>query len=289
MATGRADFWYGRPFLLTDVPDEFNTQDAPTANWAYNHAVNPSAHHARYSDAEAVLAMGTIGNLNPLNHNRYNDGEAQDAMGVVANYNPMNHDRYADSEADARIALHSTLASAHHNAFIASEADVMIATHAAIAAAHHTRYADSEAVTAMGAKANANPLNHDRYTDSEAQAACLPAYIDRGDPAAFDKTSTDFTKDYNWYDLDLSAMVVSGAKAAVIKVLAQTTVAGGIFKLRKNGSAQDVVGSGLITQVAGLYMYFTLIVAVDTNGKCEYMATPHTWTYLELIVIGSLK
>lgn len=99
MATGRADFWYGRPFLLTDTPDEFNTQDAPTANWAYNHAVNVSAHHVRYSDAEAVAAMGVTGNLNTLRHNRYNDGEAQAAMGVKANYNPFNHDRYADSEA----------------------------------------------------------------------------------------------------------------------------------------------------------------------------------------------
>jgi len=99
MATGRADFWYGRPFIVVDVPVDGDSEDAPTANWAYNHAANPSAHHVRYGDAEAVLAMGSIGNINPLNHNRYSGGEAQEAMGVLADYNPMNHNRYADSEA----------------------------------------------------------------------------------------------------------------------------------------------------------------------------------------------
>lgn len=100
MATGRADFWYGRPFMVTDTPDEFNTQDAPTANWAYNHGANSSAHHARYADAEAVLAMGSIGNLNPLNHNRYSGGEAQEAMGVKADSNPFHHDKTVSADID---------------------------------------------------------------------------------------------------------------------------------------------------------------------------------------------
>ena len=88
MATGRADFWYGRPFVVTDVPNDGNSEDAPTANWAYNHAANPSAHHVRYSDAEAVLAMGPIANNNPLNHNRYSDGEAYE---VVESYLKQGH------------------------------------------------------------------------------------------------------------------------------------------------------------------------------------------------------
>ena len=117
MATGRADFWYGRPFIVVDVPVDGDSEDAPTANWAYNHAANPSAHHVRYGDAEAVLAMGSIGNLNPLNHNRYSNGEAKDAMGLLADYNPMNHTRYADSEAVTAMGTKADANPLNHNRY----------------------------------------------------------------------------------------------------------------------------------------------------------------------------
>lgn len=65
------------------------------------HAGDASAHHARYTDGEAVSAMGVKGNANPLNHDRYTDLEAIGAMGAKANNNPLNHDRYTDNEAIA--------------------------------------------------------------------------------------------------------------------------------------------------------------------------------------------
>ncbi len=52
---------------------EFN--DALTA-----HAANSSAHHARYSNTEAVQAMGKKEDKNPLNHDRYSDIEAVKAI-----------------------------------------------------------------------------------------------------------------------------------------------------------------------------------------------------------------
>ncbi len=119
------------------------------------HTADPSAHHIRYTDLEAVTAMGVKANSNPLNHDRYTDAEAQ-------------------AVADTQIATHTAIADAHHTRYTDAEAqavaDTQIATHTAIASAHHTRYLDSEAVTAMGVKADLNPLNHDRYTDAEAQA-----------------------------------------------------------------------------------------------------------------------
>lgn len=35
------------------------------------HAAVAAAHHVRYTDAEAVAAMGVLGDANPLNHNKY--------------------------------------------------------------------------------------------------------------------------------------------------------------------------------------------------------------------------
>lgn len=223
MATGRADFWYGRPFLLTDIPDEFNTQDAPTANWAYTHAVNPAAHHGRYTDAEAVLAMGPIGNLNTLHHNRYSDGEAQEAMGAKANYNPLNHDRYTDAEADARAAL------------------------------------------------------------------LLPIYVNRGDPAANDYTTGNFTKDAAWHLLDLSGVVPSGAQAVVLGLYASSPTAGAAFWLRRYGNVNTANVSGVVTQVASISTLVCCVVAVDAARRIEYNAAVVTWTILSMTICGWLK
>jgi len=45
-----------------------------------SHKGDASAHHAKYTDGEAVTAMGVKGTSNPLHHDRYTDGEAQSAL-----------------------------------------------------------------------------------------------------------------------------------------------------------------------------------------------------------------
>ena len=44
------------------------------------HALNPGAHHLRYTDSEALTAMGVINDGNPLNHNKYTDANVVTAM-----------------------------------------------------------------------------------------------------------------------------------------------------------------------------------------------------------------
>jgi len=44
------------------------------------------AHHARYIDAEAVTAMGALGDGNPLNHDKYTDANAVAAIKADANF-----------------------------------------------------------------------------------------------------------------------------------------------------------------------------------------------------------
>ncbi len=64
-------------------------------------SVTASQHHARYTDGEAVSAMGAKADGNPLNHDRYGDGESVSAMGAKADGNPLNHDKYLDAAAIA--------------------------------------------------------------------------------------------------------------------------------------------------------------------------------------------
>ena len=113
-----------------------------------DHTAEASAHHERFTDGDAVAAMGANDTGNALNHDRYANSEAVAAMGTKGADNALNHDRYANSEAVSAMG-----------------------TKGADNALNHDRYANSEAVSAMGTKGADNALNHDRYSDSEAVGA----------------------------------------------------------------------------------------------------------------------
>ncbi len=44
------------------------------------HTSDPAAHHAPYSDTEAVNAMGVMSDTNPLHHSKYSDSDAVSAI-----------------------------------------------------------------------------------------------------------------------------------------------------------------------------------------------------------------
>jgi len=88
---------------------EVLVSDADVDGQISTHAEDVDAHHAKYTDDEAVTAMGVKGNSNALNHDRYANSEAVSAMGVKANSNPLNHDRYANSEAVAAVEAEASL------------------------------------------------------------------------------------------------------------------------------------------------------------------------------------
>ncbi|MBA7479975.1 hypothetical protein ES707_15419 [subsurface metagenome] len=99
------------------------------------HKADPSAHHAKYTDAEAgaiaaavVAAHAALATVH------------QDAPALIATHTEIadaHHARYTDAEAsaiaDARLAIHAALATVHQ------DAPALIAAHAAIAGAHHAK------------------------------------------------------------------------------------------------------------------------------------------------------
>ena len=69
-------------------------------------------HHDKYTNENAIGAMGIKEDNNPLNHDRYTNENAIVAMGTKEDNNPLHHDRYADSEcltavSNAKYALQS--------------------------------------------------------------------------------------------------------------------------------------------------------------------------------------
>lgn len=118
----------------------------------------------------------------------------------------------------------------------------------------------------------------------------IPGFVDRGDPAANDFTIANFTRDETWRDLDLSAIVPTGAKAVALQVKIQHDLANESFGLRKNGNSNEYNTSWVRTQVAGQTIYAMLPVACDTDRVIEYFATAPTgaddFTAINVTVMG---
>lgn len=145
------------------------------------HAADPSAHHVRYTDAEAIAASS--GALD--HHVRYTDAEAsgvavQVTTSGISNHAAVtdaHHARYTDAEAIAA----SSGALDHHLRYTDAEASGVavqvttsgISNHAAISDAHHARYTDAEAIAASSGALD----HHLRYTDAEASGVAVQVAI----------------------------------------------------------------------------------------------------------------
>lgn len=166
-----------------------------------SHAADPSAHHIRYSDAEAsgvavVVVTSGIANhaaISDAHHARYTDAEASGIAVLIVT---------------SGISTHAAISDAHHARYTDSEASGIavsvvtsgIANHAAISDAHHSRYTDAEAsgvASGLIAIHTADSgAHHDRYTDAEAIAAVTPL-IPSGilDVAILQESGVELTSD----------------------------------------------------------------------------------------------
>lgn len=57
--------------IFENVPTDNEHGKAPDSDWAYDHEDAPDSHHERYTDAEAVDAMGAKADDNPLHHDKF--------------------------------------------------------------------------------------------------------------------------------------------------------------------------------------------------------------------------
>lgn len=111
-------------------------------------------------------------------------------------------------------------------------------------------------------------------------------FVDRGDPAAWDKQVGDFTTDGAYHDLDLSAIVPAGATAVLISGYIQDDAINSYLAFRKNGNAQAKIQAVVRTQVIDNPMDFCFIVACDVNRVIEYVGAAVTFTAINFVVSG---
>ena len=111
-------------------------------------------------------------------------------------------------------------------------------------------------------------------------------FVDRGDPVAWDFIVTDLTTDGAWHDLDLSAIVPLGTKAAILNITYSQNAAGDYILIRKKGNVNEINVGVTRVQVADVVNDTCLIVALSTDGKAEYKTINTTFVVLNILVRG---
>jgi len=120
----------------------------------------------------------------------------------------------------------------------------------------------------------------------EAMKGLVEMYIDRGDPAVYDKDKTDLTIDGAWHDLDLSSIVPAGAKAVLLKTRLQSANPGDAMRYRNNGNTNEINACGCEALRANVIRTRLGITSLDANRVIEYNADNIAWTLLDIVVRG---
>lgn len=120
----------------------------------------------------------------------------------------------------------------------------------------------------------------------KAMKGLIEMYVDRGDPAAYDKIKTDLTTDATWRDIDLSAIVPAGAKAVLLKTLVESAGVGDKIRYRQKGNSNEINVCGCEALRANVERTRLGITAIDASRVMQYNADNVAWTTLSIVVRG---
>lgn len=112
-------------------------------------------------------------------------------------------------------------------------------------------------------------------------------YVDRGALSVYDYSSASFTKDGNWHNLDVSAIVPSSAKLVVMRCRLNSTGAGKLMQIASDGYVGGVNSWIAGTQVTGINIYQTSSpIPMIGTGIIQYNITAATWSLCDLVILG---
>ena len=114
-------------------------------------------------------------------------------------------------------------------------------------------------------------------------------FVDRGDLADHDFVMVDFTKDGNWYTLDLSALIPVGVVVVKIVLAAEENAGGRFIQFRTTGNSNVINIENRQTQVAGQEYDTTIWVVPSSVRKIDYRIQTATWSKFNLTVVSWFK
>ena len=112
------------------------------------------------------------------------------------------------------------------------------------------------------------------------------SWHDRGDLAVSDYQSAALTKDSDWHDLDISAIVGKGQKLVMIRTYINDNAGGKKCQFKTKGYANDFNVSRCVTQAANKTNDKECWVYTDVNGVIEYYFDVATWNAINLLIRG---
>lgn len=111
-------------------------------------------------------------------------------------------------------------------------------------------------------------------------------YFDRGDPAAADFTTVDFTRNNSFHDLDLSAIVPDKATLVSFRIIFKADQVGENLFFRTNGNFNSANGAIMYSLVADLYYGTQFLVHPDSNRIIEYKISSTHVTEIYVVICG---
>lgn len=111
-------------------------------------------------------------------------------------------------------------------------------------------------------------------------------FFDRGDPAAVDFTTVNFTTDNAWHDLDLSGIVPANAQSVLFSVVLNDNFIARGFRIRKKGNINGINVCRLDLLIANIDHYADWTCPVNSDRLIEYRATAGAWNTIVLSVKG---
>ena len=99
-------------------------------------------------------------------------------------------------------------------------------------------------------------------------------FVPRTPSGAWDFSTGSFTADSAWHSLDVSSIVPSGAKLALVHAGAVSGSAGSVFFVAPYGFTGAAGYLSLHCSVAGREIDGTCFIAMDSNQKLNYYCNP---------------
>jgi hypothetical protein len=118
------------------------------------------------------------------------------------------------------------------------------------------------------------------------QGYLLHSFVDRGNPAAVDFTTVDFTLDGAFHSLDVSGIVPDSAKAILFNVQVQNSAASRFVWLRSPPNTNNKNIVEIYSQVAGIRLGTDAVLGYDGSGNIEYAVFVAGWLHLSITVKG---
>ena len=106
------------------------------------------------------------------------------------------------------------------------------------------------------------------------------------DQQSYDFTQGDFTKDYQYHDLDLSAKIPVGTVAVLLWCAIKSSTEIGEVSFTISGYTGEYLKSLNFSQVVGNGFGFPVLIPMKTDRKIRYRISNTGWTYINVNVVA---